>query len=376
MGLIRKKGIIMIKHRMKFLVALTIVTLMVIRSSIIQNQITLVAPTIVAQAASKNSAPVITVKALSNSEITINWKAIKNADMYDVYRSTSKNKGFKLITNVTENNYTDVDLKEQTTYYYKVDANVHKSTGGSVQTSYSAVKGATTKKNSFITIKGTKYSIYEKTLELSSMELTDRDIVPLKSMKQLEYIVLDHNKLTDISPLKEIDTLRTLDISNNQISDLSPLAKKDIDSLNISNNKISDISVISEFQKLEFISASNNTITDLAPLKKLKKLTTIYVDSVGTQDASVFSGKTELELLHIYGKVTNLSDIAAVLKNYKQFRDLGLFSSGITDFLSLKQVKTLKYLSIDHKSDDMNIDELRDVFPELVILSNDEMTTY
>lgn len=371
-----EEGTNMMKHRMKFLVALTMVALMAITSSTIQNQITLVAPTIVAQAASKTSAPVITVEALSNTEIKIRWKAIKNADMYDIYRSTSKNKGFKLITNVTENDYTDVDLKEQTTYYYKVDAYVHKSTGGSEQTSYSAVKGAMTKKNSFITIKNNKYSIYEKTLELSFMELTDSDIVPLKNMKQLEYITLDHNKITDISPLKDINTLRTLDLSNNQISGLSPLAKKDIDSLNISNNQISDIAIVSGFSKLEFIDATHNSITDLSPLKNLKRLTSIYVDSVGTQDASVFSGKTELELLHIYGKVTNLSDIAVVLKDYKQFRDLGLFSSKITDYLSLKQVKTLKYLSIDHKSEDMNIDELRDILPELVILSNDEMTTY
>ena len=331
----------------------------------------------IAQAATKPSAPVITVKATSNSEITISWKALKNAYSYNVYRSVTKNKGFKQIATVSENIYEDVELKDNTTYYYKVDAYVALGSGAeNAQTGLSDIKAATTKKDSFITIKNKKYSIYSRTLDLGNMELTDKDIAPISKMQKVSYIQLDRNAITDISSLKGLNMLTVVDLSYNQITDLSPLANKNIDSINIANNKISDITVIKEYINLEFIDATNNSITDLSPLKKLSKLQSIYIDAAGSEDASFLSGKADLELLHIYGKVTNLPELASILKSYKKFRDLGLFESEITDFLSLKQVKTMEYLSIEHKEDGMNIDDLYDFLPNLRILANDGQTMY
>ena len=60
-------------------------------------------------------------KATSNS-ITLSWKSVTEATSYQVYRSTSKNSGYKLVKTVTNTTYVDKNLSSGKTYYYKVRA--------------------------------------------------------------------------------------------------------------------------------------------------------------------------------------------------------------------------------------------------------------
>lgn len=81
-----------------------------------------------------------TVKASSSSEIDLDWDSVSHAVAYDVYRAKSSSGNYSKIGTVTSSSYTDHGLKEDTTYYYKVQA--RNSYGTSA---YSAKDHATTK---------------------------------------------------------------------------------------------------------------------------------------------------------------------------------------------------------------------------------------
>ncbi len=63
--------------------------------------------------------------ALSTSSIKVNWNSVFGATSYKVYRASSKNGTYTLVTgadNVLSTNYTVTGLTENTTYYFKVSA--------------------------------------------------------------------------------------------------------------------------------------------------------------------------------------------------------------------------------------------------------------
>lgn len=54
--------------------------------------------------------------------LKISWSKVKGAEAYWLYRSTSAKSGFKLIVKVTDQSYIDTNVKEGTTYYYRLRA--------------------------------------------------------------------------------------------------------------------------------------------------------------------------------------------------------------------------------------------------------------
>jgi hypothetical protein len=62
------------------------------------------------------------ILAYVNGKITLKWNAVKKADYYEVYRSTSKSKGYKKLAATKKNKYTDKKGKKYQKYYYKIIA--------------------------------------------------------------------------------------------------------------------------------------------------------------------------------------------------------------------------------------------------------------
>ena len=81
----------------------------------------------------------VSVKAADYKTAKITWKAVDNADKYQVYRSTSKNSGYKKISTTAKVSLTDAKLKTGKTYYYKVRGYA-KIKDTDVYSKYSAVK--------------------------------------------------------------------------------------------------------------------------------------------------------------------------------------------------------------------------------------------
>ena len=51
----------------------------------------------------------------------------------------------------------------------------------------------------------------------------DEDLPPLRGLRELAQLFLDHNQISDLSPLTVLIDLRYLSLRNNEISDISPL---------------------------------------------------------------------------------------------------------------------------------------------------------
>lgn len=85
----------------------------------------------------------VSVKAADYKTAKITWKAVDNADKYQVYRSTSKNSGYSRIATVSGKSLKDAKLKTGKTYYYKVRAYAVID-GSDVYSGYSSVKSVKT----------------------------------------------------------------------------------------------------------------------------------------------------------------------------------------------------------------------------------------
>lgn len=100
----------------------------------------------------------LTIKVTGSTSAKLSWKAQSGVTGYEVYRSTSKSKGYKKAATVKTASYTDKKLKAGKTYYYKVKA-VSSGTKGSFSSAKSvktvpavSVKKVTSSKKGTVTV--------------------------------------------------------------------------------------------------------------------------------------------------------------------------------------------------------------------------------
>ena len=89
----------------------------------------------------KPAKPSLTVKA-GKKQAVLAWKKVSLASGYQVYRASSKNGKYSLVTTIKKGNtvfYTNKKLKTGKTYYYKVRA-YRTVSGKKVYGAYSSVK--------------------------------------------------------------------------------------------------------------------------------------------------------------------------------------------------------------------------------------------
>lgn len=72
----------------------------------------------------------ITTGSGGNKKAVISWTKPKAAKTYRVYRSTNRSTGYQRIATVSSTSYTDTNLKDGTTYYYKVVSVTGKAKSG------------------------------------------------------------------------------------------------------------------------------------------------------------------------------------------------------------------------------------------------------
>lgn len=78
----------------------------------------------------------LTASSAGGKKITLTWSAANGATSYQIYRSTSKNKGYSKIGTTTELSFSNSKLKNGTTYYYRVYAVAGKVKSDYTQISY------------------------------------------------------------------------------------------------------------------------------------------------------------------------------------------------------------------------------------------------
>ncbi len=91
------------------------------------------------QAAGKLKKPFMgSVTATDKATIKLIWLPVKDAQKYEVYRSTSKKSGYQKIGTTKKTKYTDKTGKQLKTYYYKIRA-LKKEDGKNIYSPYSMV---------------------------------------------------------------------------------------------------------------------------------------------------------------------------------------------------------------------------------------------
>ncbi|MCL2573092.1 MAG: stalk domain-containing protein [Defluviitaleaceae bacterium] len=77
--------------------------------------------------------------------------------------------------------------------------------------------------DTYIIIRGVRYSRSNDMLFLMESNLTNEDILPLAYMGRLAWLYLQNNNISDISPLAELESLEFVNLSGNPIVDWSPV---------------------------------------------------------------------------------------------------------------------------------------------------------
>ncbi len=129
-------------------------------------------------------------------------------------------------------------------------------------------------------------------LNLDSANITSKDLVAVSSLKNLLYLHLNDNDLTDVSALSKLVNLKQLLLEDNHVTNLAPL---------------------SGLKSLEFLMLNNNGISNLLPLSNLVNLRQLFLGNNNLSDLTTLSYLDNVELLNLntngFSKIDNLLDM-------------------------------------------------------------------
>ena len=119
-------------------------------------------------------------------------------------------------------------------------------------------------------------------LEFYNLYLSDNSISPLSSLTNLKYLSIYDSpydlRANNIQPLKTLVNLETLILSGLSIRDLSPLAGlKNLQNLGFYRAQVSNISPLANLTNLRSLSLNYTQVTDIQPIVNLKNLKQLYL---------------------------------------------------------------------------------------------------
>ena len=196
------------------------------------------------------------------------------------------------------------------------------------------------------------------------------DISALSGLTSLTKLVLFGNSISDISALSELTSLEVLDLSSNSITDINALSGlTSLTSLDLRNNSISDVSALDGLTSLASLYLDNNSISDISALTGLTSLTRLWLRYNSISDISALGGLTSLDWLELYnnaindiGPLSGLTSLMSLDLTRNSISDIdplsGLTSLGrlslafnsITDISALSGLTSLASLYLDHNS--------------------------
>jgi len=263
----------------------------------------------------------------SDTTAVVSWNAVSGASSYEAqFHSPSTNNVWVRDTEYSSGTaYTITQLVNTRVYGFRVRAVNAAGTSDWLEISYTHNQGETNSGTlsaapTTITIKGITYSTSLTELDLSSQNLTNSDIEPLRHMTNLTKLFLGFNQISNISPISGLTSLETLFLWHNQISDISALSRlTNLTQLALNNNQISNINALSGLNNLTWLRMDFNQISDVSPLSGLTKLTQIFLDANNISDVSVLSGLTNLTDLSLYDNPriseSQIEELRAALPN-------------------------------------------------------------
>ncbi|MDM8537373.1 leucine-rich repeat domain-containing protein [Desulfobacterales bacterium HSG17] len=165
------------------------------------------------------------------------------------------------------------------------------------------------------------------------------DITPVTELNNLIDLNLGYNQISDISDVAGLNNLTALRIDSNQINDINVVAGLDkLRYLNCYNNQIKDVSSVAGLSNLTLLDLSDNQISDISAIAGLTNLTEFYLGFNQINDISAIAGLTNLT--EFYLSVNQINDISAMagLTNLTSF---DLYNNQISDISAIAGLTNL-----------------------------------
>ena len=174
------------------------------------------------------------------------------------------------------------------------------------------------------------------------------DLSPLAGLTKLDFLDAEGNLISDLSPLKGLTRLSGLILTDNLISNILPLkGLTNLEALRVNRNSISDFSPITNLTRLKEIWISDSTLSDLTLLVGLVNLEGIHAWDVPIEDLSPLTGLTKLRWLD-FGR-TPISDLAP-LANLTNLRKLTFYDCDIENLSDLEGLTELIHIKMPHNT--------------------------
>jgi hypothetical protein len=103
---------------------------------------------------------------------------------------------------------------------------------------------------------------------------------PLRGLTELVRLDLSHNRITSLEPIRDLTNLTSLNLGYNQISDLEPIRRiTKMTQLCLGKNQISDSEPISGFINVHYCDLGDNEISNIEPLLNMIYLKWYFIDN-------------------------------------------------------------------------------------------------
>lgn len=172
------------------------------------------------------------------------------------------------------------------------------------------------------------------------------DLTPLANIETLENITAINNKITTLEPLRKLENIKYLTLDGNNITNLNPIINwTNLTDISIQNNQITEIPNMSKLKNLKSVNLSNNKIETLENLAQLPNVEKFQIDNNKLQN---LQGIEQLSNLTILSCSNNqITDVSA-LSNLEKIENLNLNKNQIQSIEQLQNNSNLKYLYLDN----------------------------
>lgn len=241
-----------------------------------------------------------------------------------------------------------------------------------------------------------KISILKNCNQLQELYLSGirvKDISVLGTCKNLEKIILGGVQISNINSLNNCTKLKTIDLNwCRKISDLNPLKScKDLEFLLLNRTAISDLNSLQNCKSLQILylnrtKISNNSletlkhlknlqvlrlsgtkVSNIFPLGNLEKLHILDLSYTKIENLKLLEFCTELQELHL--NQTNISDLSGI-EFCHNLQMLDISRTKITNINKLFSLKKLRILFHTHD----NLPDLTTKLPKLQVINKKMMT--
>ena len=230
----------------------------------------------------------------------------------------------------------------------------------------------------YVSIGNERYSVSLTELDLSNLNLTDEDIIPLRHMRNLEVLRIGGNQISDLTSISNLTRLEVLNLSDNNIENLTPLSNLvNLDRVALTDNPIIDwlpvlhvpyvwgvdyIIVGSEqystsLTELDLIDL-NLIDSDILLLRHMTNLTTLRLNDNQISDLTPLSNLTSLETLNLSNN--NIEDLTP-LSGLLNLDRLALADNFVRDWLPVAHVPNIwgvEYITIRDEQYSVSLTEL------------------